>query len=70
MQGLSTYFGRQLFDDTVSYASLASLIARGAEIHTTQLSESFDFAALPRDDDLADKNHTAPGYQKKQIPCR
>jgi hypothetical protein len=35
----------RLFGDNVTYAKLASLMSQGAEIHTTRLTEQFDFGA-------------------------
>ncbi len=37
--------GYTLFGEDISYAKLASLINKGAKIHATTLTESFDFAA-------------------------
>lgn len=40
-----TFSGRKLFGKEVTHAKLASLIAKGAEIHITTLSDDFDFSA-------------------------
>jgi len=41
---LPTFSGRKLFGKDITHAKLASLIAQGAEIHITTLSNDFDFS--------------------------
>jgi hypothetical protein len=37
------FTGRQLFTEETTYAELAGMLSEGAKIHTTKLSEKFDF---------------------------